>query len=62
MGVKLLKYFEAVNSRGGTQAQMRLAVMTGMTTAKAAAVPDNEENLSKFQSAAKEITGEQISI
>lgn len=62
MGLRLLKFYEFVNNQGGTQAQMRLQVMTGLTTTKAAAAPDSDENIGRFQAAVKEITGQEISV
>lgn len=57
MGKRLLKFYEFVRENGGIPAQMRLAMMTGIPSAKAEAEPDSMENISKFKKAVKDITG-----
>ncbi len=58
MGSKLLKCYEFVESKGGMQGKMRLAMMTGIASGKAAGEADSDENVEKFRAAVKEITGE----
>jgi len=58
MGSKLLTCYEFVEGKGGMQAKMRLAMMTGVASAKAGSEPDSDENVAKFKAAVQEITGE----
>jgi hypothetical protein len=62
MGQKLVKYYEAIKSEGGFAAQMRLAMKTCIASTKAAELPDSPENLLKFKTAYKEITGKEALI
>jgi hypothetical protein len=57
MAQKLLKYYEFARQEGGMQAQMRLAMMTGIASTKAGEIPDSPEAVTKFATAIKEITG-----
>jgi len=57
MGQKLLMCYDIAKQEGGMQAQMRLAMMTGIASPKAADAPDSPDNLDKFRNALKEITG-----
>ncbi len=57
MGQKLVKFYELIKAEGGLMMQMRLAVMTNTPSNKAGSDPDSPENLAKFKSAYKEITG-----
>ena len=57
MGQKLLKFYDAIKSDGGFQAQMRLAMKTGLAAPSAATAPDSPENLQKFIKAYQDITG-----
>jgi hypothetical protein len=57
MADKLVKYYEIAKEKGGTQAQMRLAMKTAMSSDKAKLAPDTAENLDKFYSAMKDIIG-----
>ena len=57
MGQKLTAVYDAIKAEGGMQLQMRLAMMTGLASAKAAEAPDSPENIEKFKAAFKEITG-----
>ena len=59
MGQKLLKFYDAIKSEGGFQAQMRLAMKTGLAAPTAATAPDSPENVQKFLKAYKEITGKE---
>lgn len=58
MGSKLLKCYEFASEKGGMQAKMRLAMMTGIASQKAGDEPDSDENVAKFKEAVQEITGE----
>ena len=62
MGQKLLKFYDAIKNEGGFPAQMRLAMKTGMASPKAAAEPDSPDNVQKFKTAYKEITGKDAPI
>jgi hypothetical protein len=57
MGAQLVKLFEFAKTKGGLQAQMRLAMKTGITSAKAAEVPDSPGDVAKVKAAIKELTG-----
>jgi len=62
MGQKLTNYYEAIKAEAGFQAQMRLALRTGVSSAKAASIPDSQETLEKFKTAFKEISGKDSKI
>ena len=62
MGQQLAKFYEAAKQAGGLQAQMRLAMKTGLSAEKAQAAPDSPENVAKFKAAIKEITGKEVSV
>lgn len=57
MGQKLIHYYDYVGKLGGFPMQMKLAISTGLTTAKAYSVPDSIENLEKCRKAVRKITG-----
>ncbi len=57
MAQKLTAIYDAISAEGGIQAKMRLAMVTGIPSAKAATEPDKPENMRKFAAAYKEITG-----
>ncbi len=57
MGQKLEKLYAFVEQNGGLQARMRLAMMTGISSQKAAEAEDSADNVAKFQAAIKEVTG-----
>lgn len=62
MAQKLNQFYELIKAHGGIQSQMRLAMKTGLASAKAATEPDSPENLAKFKAAFKEITGKDAPI
>jgi len=62
MGEILRKFYEFANQNGGTTAQMRLAMKTLIPSDKAISSPDSPENIDKFKTAIKEITGKDVSI
>ncbi len=57
MGQTLLAFYEAIKKEGGTQMEMRLAMKTGIPSAKAGAEADSPNNIQKFKAAYKEIAG-----
>jgi hypothetical protein len=62
MGAKLQKAFEMAKEAGGLQIQMRLAMKSGMSSEKAASVPDSPENIQKMEAAFKEVVGKEIKL
>jgi hypothetical protein len=58
MGARLQKAFDIAKNAGGMQAQMRLAMKSGMTADKAGAADDSPANIQKMEAALKEITGQ----
>jgi len=62
MGQKLSRFYELIKAEQGLQGQMRLAMKTGLAAPKAAAEADSPENIAKFKTAYKEITGKDASI
>ena len=57
MGQKLTSIFDAIKKEGGLQMSMRLAMMTGMASQKAATEPDTPDMIKKFSDVYKELTG-----
>jgi hypothetical protein len=55
MAEKLVKYYEQARAVGGLKAEMRLAILTLMPSAKAQAAPDSPENIQLFEKAMDEI-------
>jgi hypothetical protein len=62
MGVKLKKGFEIVMKEGGLQAQMRLAMKSGMSSEKAGTLPDSPDNISKMEAALKTVLGKDVKL
>ena len=58
MGQKLEGYYEEAANIGGLKAKMRLAILTGISSVKAATEPDSPENIQKFEKAMQEIRKE----
>ena len=58
MADKLVSYYEEAKKLGNLKAQMRLAVLTLIPSAKAAESPDSPENIMKFEKAMQEIRNE----
>lgn len=56
MGAKLEEYFVKVKAEGGLNAQMKLAMLTKMSPAKAKEAPDNEANIRIFEEAIKKLS------
>lgn len=57
MGDRLMKLYEYAEKEGGLQTKMRLAMKTGVPSAKAATEPDSPDLIAKFKTAFKEVTG-----
>lgn len=62
MGAKLQKAFAMAKDAGGLPVQMRLAMKSGMSSDKAASLPDSPENIQKMEAAFKEVTGKAIKL
>lgn len=62
MGQKLLQYYEFVKKEAGFDGQMRLAMRTMISSTKAGAEPDSPENVAKFRTAVKEVTGKEAPV
>lgn len=58
MAQKLVRYYEFAEKAGGLMARMRVAMITGISSSKAAEAPDSPENIEKFKQAIKEATGQ----
>ena len=58
MGQKLTTYYEKAKAKGGIKAQMRMAMITMLSSSKAGTEPDSPENIAKFENALKEIEKE----
>jgi hypothetical protein len=58
MADKLSKYYEDANAMGGIKAKMRLSVLTGIPSSKAASEADSPENIEKFEKAMAELKKE----
>ena len=56
MGAKLEEYFVKVKAEGGLNAQMKLAMLTKMSPAKAKESPDSETNIRIFEEAMKKLS------
>ncbi len=55
MGDKLLQIYNDAKNRGGIEAQIKLALITRISSVKAAQLPDTEENIDLFTKAIKTI-------
>ncbi|MBD3404295.1 hypothetical protein GF420_15505 [candidate division GN15 bacterium] len=51
MGVKISEYFDRARELGGIKAQMRLTMLTGISTHRASVLEDNPQLLKKLQGA-----------
>ena len=49
MGTKLESYFEKAKVAGGLSAQVKLAILTKMSSNQAKAEPDSIENIKRFE-------------
>mgnify|MGYP001172899065 CR=1 FL=1 len=55
MGQALNNYFLKAKEKGGLQAQVKLAMITKMSSDDAIQAPDSEENIKLFEDAIKKI-------
>ncbi len=55
MAEKLVGFYAQAKALGGLKAEMRLAVLTLMPSAKAQSMPDSPENILMFEKAFAEI-------
>ncbi|MBN2238236.1 MAG: hypothetical protein JW712_00550 [Dehalococcoidales bacterium] len=58
MGVRLLKYYDEANRLGALKAQMRLAILTKMSSKKAEISEDSADNINIFEQAMQELRKE----
>lgn len=56
MGAKLEEFFAKAKAQGGLTAQMKLAMLTRMSPAKAKEAPDDEANIKVFKEAMKKLS------
>lgn len=62
MGEKLAKAFVLAKKEGGLPMQMRLAMKSGMSSAKAGSEPDNPDNIRTMKEALKQVTGKDFNL
>ena len=62
MGAKLQKAFQMAKEADGLQAEMRLAMKSGMSSQKAASEPDSPENIQKMEAALKDVIGKAVKL
>ena len=55
MAEKLLEYYEKAKEGGGIRAQLKLAMITKISSDKAAKEPDSPENIKTFEEALAQI-------
>ena len=55
MGTVLVSYFEKAKAKGGLAAQVKLAMLTKLSSEQASAVADSPENVKKFDEALAQI-------
>ncbi|HPI37787.1 MAG TPA: hypothetical protein PK397_07570 [Ignavibacteriaceae bacterium] len=58
MAAKLISYYKKAKELGGIKAEMRLAIITKIPSAKAEVAPDTPENIRLFENALAEIQKE----
>jgi len=58
MAQHLLSYFELAKNIGGLKCQIRLAILTRISSTVAKGLPDTTENIEKFEKAIIEIKKE----
>ncbi|MBN1273147.1 MAG: hypothetical protein JXB26_12830 [Candidatus Aminicenantes bacterium] len=49
MGKQLLKFYDIAKEKGGVEARMRLAMLSGIPPNRAAEIEDTEELISRFE-------------
>lgn len=59
MGERLVKYYVFTQEKAGIVGRMRLALKVHLPSLKAESEPDSLENIVRFKTAVKEITGEE---
>ena len=62
MGRKMLDIYDAIQKEAGMRGQMRLAMITGITSNNASNVLDTPDKLATFKAAFKEITQKECPI
>ena len=62
MGAKLQKAFQLAKEADGLQAEMRLAMKSGMSAQKAASEADSPDNIKKMEAALKEVIGKDVKL
>ncbi len=62
MGQKLVQLYKFAEQAGGVTVKTRLAMKTGLMSAKAADTPDSPENIQKLKAAIKELTGKEATM
>lgn len=58
MGAKLSAFYDKAKAMGGLKAQMRMAILTRISSTKAKEADDSPENIKKFEEALKELEKE----
>jgi peptidyl-tRNA hydrolase len=58
MAKRLIDFYDEAKKLGSYKAQMRLALLTQISSVKATTLPDSPENIKIFQKAFEEITKE----
>ena len=62
MGQQLQKLYEFAKTAGGLPVQMRVAMKTGVPSAKAAETPDTPDLIAKAKAVIKEATGQEPNV
>lgn len=55
MGQQLLGFYDKIKEKGGMGAQIKLAMLTKISSKKAAELPDDDEHIKTFTTAFKKI-------
>jgi hypothetical protein len=58
MGAKLSAFYDKAKEMGGLKAQMRMAILTRISSTKAKEADDSPENIKKFEEALNELEKE----
>jgi hypothetical protein len=61
MGLILKQAYDYVTMKAGFKGRLRLTVMTGIPSSRAAEIPDEKEIVARFKVATAEILGENVS-
>lgn len=62
MGKRLVKAFDIAKTAGGLQAEMRLAMKSGMSRQKAETEQDTPDRIEKMEQAVAGIVGKSVSL